>query len=245
MPVMSFILPGGRSTIFGRFVCALHVLILIQVFSGCAHVIKDPAFPGGFSSSTTLCPRIDGTFDARGRRVVIGGINCPKIDQWKGSEAGEWDCRMDLPSNLGLKGYQWHSTEALFGIPVPSSGPVPIVRIRQIDDETVGVAVVVTPDSPEIKHTLARGKDYQCADGRLVFDGAASICGSSWMTIGCVLGTAGGGVQRHVREFRLDTAGNLVMTVRENRWHWAYFFFFEFTGSTHVIWSSMSPPGLK
>ena len=197
--------------------------LAIVLLAGCV-VGKNPNYPAEWAAPDTRrlgrCPAIEGVYVGAGSMALETGVECSTHSTAK---KGDWQCSMDLATNLGLAG----------------SGGSP-VRLRQPDGETLEVTLL--SENAAIPTVLKEWKDFRCDADSLYFSGTENVFGSKFMSaMGLVVLT--GGVANHTRAFARAESGELVMTVRGRMLFFYVCFPIAMSGTSYVRWVPSPPAG--
>lgn len=195
--------------------------LAIALLAGCV-VATNPKYPAEWSAPDARrvgrCPAIEGVYVSTGSMALETGVQCSGAHTAK---TGEWECSLDLATNLGLAGSK--------GAPV---------RLRQPDGETLEVTLITESAAPPI--VLKEGREFRCDADSLYFSGTENAFGSKAMTaFGLLVLT--GGVANHTRAFARAENGDLVMTVRGRMLFFYIGFPFVMSGTSYVHWTPPPP----
>lgn len=203
----------------------LHILVglAIVLLAGCV-IATNPKYPADWAAPDTRrlgrCPAIDGIYGSNGSMALETGVDCSTP---RTAKTGEWQCSLDLATNLGLAG----------------SGGWP-VQLRQPDGETLEVTVFSAPEP--IRTVLKDGKDFRCDADSLYFSGTENVFGSKAMSaLGLLILT--GGVSNHTRAFARAESGELAMTVRGRMLFFYVGLPITMSGTSYVRWAPSTPAG--
>lgn len=200
--------------------------MLLLALSACVYTSKNVQYPEewqkGDGTRVGTCPDLGGRYGAIGEEYIESGVNCRASGSVQPRD--EWKCSVSLPENLTGRyahGISW--------------------ELSQPNEEVLTLTAVYGPGSRGESIELLRKKDFDCMSGSLVTRHSGSLLGGPLAT-GLGLVFLSGGYVTVRRSFTRNTAGELVMQVRESSGMYHLVVGGMASGTSYVRWLPVPAP---